>query len=641
MILRFAGNRNFWIMLACDCLLIIVAYYLSFFVRFDGDIPLPHLEIFCETVVWILPLKLVSFFFFDMYKGMWRYFGLHDVFNILKACTASSVAVVIVVLAVFRFVGFSRSVFAIDFILCLMFVGSARLLIRLAYSPLPSAMHFRNKRAPVERVLIIGAGDAGEKLLREIRDNTSLTYDVVGFVDDDPSKWRKTLHGVPVLGPVRDLRRIVEKHQVGQIVIAIPSADAGQMRTIIGYCRATEVPYKTLPSLGDLIDGNVSVSSIREVRYEDLLGRAPVELEMEAIGAYLRGKNVLVTGGAGSIGSELCRQIAAFAPARLIIVELNESGLYDIELRLKERFPGIQTVAVLGAIQDKARMDRIFSRFAPQVVFHGAAYKHVPMLELNPCEAVFNNIMGSKVIMELCLAHGLERCVVVSTDKAVRPTNVMGASKRVTEVLAQCFARENQVKFMAVRFGNVLGSVGSVLPLFERQIAQGGPVTVTHPEVMRYFMTIPEASSLILQAGAFGRGGELFVLKMGTAVRIDTMARDLITLSGLQPDLDIQIKYTGLRPGEKLYEELITAGEDIQPTRHKDIMVLRSDQCPPMKLVQEQIQDLVNLADAHDICGIKKKLCEMVPEYRPDTGRQAPEDEGIVVEKRLVSEFNG
>ena len=335
---------------------------------------------------------------------------------------------------------------------------------------------------------------------------------------------------------------------------------------------------------------------------------------------------MLVTGGAGSIGSELCRQIARFAPARLIIVEQNESGLYEIELQLKADFPGLKTVAVLGRIQEKERMDRVFARFAPRVVFHAAAYKHVPMMEMNPCEAVFNNIVGSRVIMELCHEHELDRCVIVSTDKAVRPTNVMGASKRVTELLAQCFARKNGVKFMAVRFGNVVGSAGSVIPLFKRQIERGGPVTVTHPEVTRYFMTIPEASSLILQAGAVGTGGELFVLKMGTPIRIANLARDLITLSGLQPDVDIEIRYTGLRPGEKLYEELITADEGIQPTRHRDIMVLRSDQCPSAALLEAQIRDLVDLAHAQDMRGIKEKLCEIVPEYCPELNCGLPEE---------------
>jgi FlaA1/EpsC-like NDP-sugar epimerase len=636
---RLVRNRNFWVMLFCDCLLVCGTYFLSFFMRFDGRIPSLHLQIFYNTLVWVVPLKLTAFFLFDMYKGMWRYFGLHDVLNIVKACTVACAGTIVIFMALFRTAGFSRSVFAIDFIVCLMVIGGLRMLIRLYHSPLPMGMIFKGKHTPVKRVLIIGAGNAGEQLLREIRNNPGLSYDVVGFIDDMPSKYHRTLHGVPVLGAIQDLKRVIKEHIVEQVIIAIPSASATQMRSIVGFCENAGVSYRTLPSLGDLIDGKATVSSIREVQYEDLLGREPVHLENTAIGEYLTGKNVLVTGGAGSIGSELCRQIARFKPARLIIVEQNESGLYEIELQLKADFPGLKTVAVLGRIQNKLRMDAVFKRFRPRVVFHAAAYKHVPMVELNPCEAVFNNIVGSKVILELCHAHNLDRCVIVSTDKAVRPTNVMGASKRVTELLAQCFAGKNGVKYMAVRFGNVVGSAGSVIPLFKRQIARGGPVTVTHPDVTRYFMTIPEAGSLILQAGAFGEGGELFVLKMGTPIRIANMARDIITLSGLQPDVDIEIKYTGLRPGEKLYEELITADEGIQPTRHKDIMVLKSDQCPSITHIEALIQDLVDLAQRQDIRGIKEKLCELVPEYCPELDCGLPEKDAAadVKERRPVA----
>lgn len=620
MLSRLTANRNFWILLVCDAILVGGAYFLSFVLRFEANIPVSHLKIFLNTIWWILPLKLILFLAFDMYKGMWRYFGVHDVLNIVKACAAASMLIIIVILALFRFTGFSRSIFVIDFILCLMAIGGLRLLIRLVHAPLPLGLTFKKKAAPAERFLIIGAGNAGEKLLREIQDNPVLRYDVVGFVDDLPAKFRQTLHGVPVLGPIADLDRIVKEYGVEQIILAIPSASAAQMRTIVDCCKTTDVPYKTLPGLGDLIDGKVSVSRVREVRYEDLLGRKPVLLETAAIGAYLSGKNILVTGGAGSIGSELCHQIARFKPARLIIVEHDESGLYELDLQLKTEFPELQTVAVLGPIQNKKRMEMVFRQFKPRVVFHAAAYKHVPMLELNPCEAVFNNILGSKVIMELCHAHDLDRCVIVSTDKAVRPTNVMGASKRVTELLAQSFARESRVKFMAVRFGNVIGSAGSVLPLFKRQIARGGPVTVTHPEVTRYFMTIPEAGSLILQAGAFGSGGDLFVLKMGTPIRIAAMAHDIIALSGLQPDVDIKIQYTGLRPGEKLYEELITADEGIQPTRHQDIMVLRADQCPSLPCIEGHIDELVHLAQSQDGKGIKAKLRMILPEYHPEPG---------------------
>jgi FlaA1/EpsC-like NDP-sugar epimerase len=360
------------------------------------------------------------------------------------------------------------------------------------------------------------------------------------------------------------------------------------------------------------------------VRFDDLLGREPVCLENDEICGYISGKRVMVTGAGGSIGSELCRQIACYAPGQLLLLDRNESALYELNLDLRAKYPGLQTVEILAATQNKNRMAHVFSDYRPQVVFHAAAYKHVPMMEMHPWEAIHNNIVGSMVLMEMCHVHQVERCVVISTDKAVRPTNVMGATKRMMEMLAQSYAGVNGVRFMAVRFGNVLGSVGSVLPLFKKQIAQGGPVTVTHPDVTRYFMTIPEAVSLVLQAGGLGKGGEIFVLKMGTPVRIADMARDMITLSGYVPDEDIKITFSGLRPGEKLYEELITEGEDISTTRFKDIMVLKNADPLPLDEMNRHVQNLVELAQAGNAGGIKEKLRHVVPEYAPQMKDNEP-----------------
>ena len=466
-------------------------------------------------------------------------------------------------------------------------------------------------------MLIIGAGDASEKLLREIRENRNLDCDVVGLLDDDSSKLRKTIHGIPVLGVVKDMHRIATAAKVNEIVIAVPSASATEMRRFVECCEKTGLPYKTLPVLSELLDGKVSVSSVREVRYEDLLRREPVYLEQGLIGKYLTDKRVMVTGGAGSIGAELCRQIAQFKPEMLILADRSESDLYETELELVAKFPDLNTVPVLGPIQYRYLMERVFKKHSPQVVFHAAAYKHVPLMETQPWEAVFNNIVGSQTLLDLCHLNGVERIVVVSTDKAVRPTNVMGASKRVVELLTQIYAHEYNSRCMAVRFGNVVGSAGSVLPLFEKQIGRGGPVTVTHPEVTRYFMTIPESAQLILQAGAIGSGGEIFVLKMGTPVRIDDMARDLIRMSGLKPGLDIEIRYIGLRPGEKIYEELITEGEGIQETQHEDIMVLNCENGSCLSEISGQIEELVRLAETCDAEGIKKALKSIVPEYSP------------------------
>jgi FlaA1/EpsC-like NDP-sugar epimerase len=417
--------------------------------------------------------------------------------------------------------------------------------------------------------------------------------------------------------------QITRLNGIDEIVIALPSASAEQMRRFVTLCENTGLPYKTLPALGELLDGKVSVNSVREVRYEDLLRREPVQLELEQIGEYLTNKRVLVTGGAGSIGAELCRQIARFRPEMLILADKNESGLYETELELVAKFPDLRTLPVLGPIQYRYLMERVFQRHHPQVVFHAAAYKHVPMMETQPWEAIFNNIVGSQTLLDLCHLNGVDRIVVVSTDKAVRPTNIMGASKRIVELLTQIYAREYNSRCMAVRFGNVVGSAGSVLPLFQKQIERGGPVTVTHPEVTRYFMTIPESAQLILQAGAIGNGGEIFILKMGTPVRIEDMARDLIRMSGLKPDLDIEVKYIGLRPGEKLYEELITEGEGITETEHDEIMVLECENGLCLEDIRGYVEELVRLAEACDAEEIKKALKRIVPEYQPWTSHPA------------------
>jgi FlaA1/EpsC-like NDP-sugar epimerase len=554
---------------------------------------------------------------------MWRYTSIHDLINLAKACVVSSGIIIFTLLISIRFVGFPRSVFVIDFLLTFLFLGGFRLGIRLYYDRKSNIgrLVFQTSGNNYRRLLIVGAGDASEKLLREIKENRNLHYDVVGLIDDDVTKMRKTIHGIPVVGTTGDVGKIAKASNVEEIVIAVPSATATQMRHFVDCCEKTDLPYKTLPAVCELLNGKVSVTAVREVRYEDLLRREPVHLESALIGEYLTDKRVMVTGGAGSIGAELCRQIAQFKPATLILADRSESGLYEAELELVAKFPDLNTVPVLGPIQYRYLMERVFREHRPQVIFHAAAYKHVPMMETQPWEAVFNNIVGSQTLLDLCSLNGVERIVVVSTDKAVRPTNVMGASKRVVELLAQLYAQEFNCRCIAVRFGNVVGSAGSVLPVFQKQIERGGPVTVTHPEVTRYFMTIPESAQLILQAGALGRGGEIFILKMGTPVRIDDMARDLIRMSGLKPDLDIEVKYIGLRPGEKLYEELITEGEGIQETQHEDIMVLNCDNGSCLSEINGQIEELVRLAEACDAEGIRMALKRIVPEYTPWMGQ--------------------
>ena len=471
-------------------------------------------------------------------------------------------------------------------------------------------------------MLIIGAGDCGEKIFREIRDNAHLQYKVVGFLDDDPEKIGKKIHGVPVLSSISDIQIAAAKVKADEALIAVPSASAKQMRHIVQLCDGSGIKYKTIPGMGELINGKVTVRSIREVAYRDLLGREVIKLETDRIGAYLKGQCVLVTGAGGSIGSELCRQICRFEPKTIVLIDRAEGPLYEIELELKKNFPETNVVPILEDILQKEPMEKAFDLHRPNTVFHAAAYKHVPMLELQPWKAINNNILGTLNVVEVSRRHQVERFVFISTDKAVRPANVMGSSKRVAEMLVQNqnTCNPSNTRFMIVRFGNVVGSVGSVIPLFKKQIEMGGPVTVTHPEVTRYFMTIPEACQLILQAGAMGKGGEIFLLDMGTSIKIDDMARDLIRLSGLEPDVDIQIEYIGLRPGEKLYEELIIEGEDIVPTDHEKIVVLKGLECNP-QILNGNIYKLSELAKHQDRKKIIETLKEIVPEYQPEETR--------------------
>ena len=617
-------KKNFWIILSIDILLLCLAYFLSYLIRFEGDLPPEHLLTFKQTIWFVVPFKLLVFSFFKLYKGMWRYTSLVDLMNLIKGTFLSSGAIILIILYVNRFQGYPRSVFVIDAFLTLFFIGGIRLFIRLVYQRGPSNLpktaglpFFKNMKEKEDRLLIIGAGDAAEKILRELQSNPRLKYDVVGFLDDDPKKHGMQIHGVPVLGDIDQLMSLVKEYEVNEILIAIASGTRKEMRRIVGLCEGTGLKFRIIPSIGELIDGRLSVKSIREVAYEDLLGRKSVQLEVEKIGEYLKDKPILVTGAGGSIGSELCRQIARFFPKNLILFDRTENNLYETEMDLQRDFAYLPYTPILGSVQNLGVLKRVFLKYRPRVVFHAAAYKHVPIMELNPWEAIFTNIKGTLCFLEMVKEFEVDRFVFVSTDKAVRPSSVMGASKRIAELLTQCYnANHSPTRFMSVRFGNVIGSSGSVIPLFKRQIEKGGPVTVTHPEVTRYFMTVSEAAQLILQAGAMGEGGEVFILDMGLPIKILDLARDLIRLSGFEPDRDIEIKFIGLRPGEKLFEELVTEGEDIFPTAHKKISVLRRKSCDLDEL-RAEIDELILLAEKQDARGIKKKMKEVLPEYQP------------------------
>jgi FlaA1/EpsC-like NDP-sugar epimerase len=621
--------RNFLIVLAIDAGIVAFAWYFANLLRFNFDIPPDSVAAITHLLPLVLGTNMVVFYMFNLYKGMWRYTSIDDLLNIIKASSISALIVATVVAFTHGLEGFARSAFVIDWVLTIFLIGGYRVGIRLYFwlgpkdrlSSFRLLTHFRlrkGERSGARKLLILGAGDCGEKIYREIQDNASLRYEVVGFLDDDLAKVGKLLHGVPILGTTSELKTLAQRIGAEETLIAIPSATAAQMRALLARCEESGLPSKTVPGMGELIDGKVSIKAIRDVDYRDLLGREVIRLDENRIAGYLEKARVLVTGAGGSIGSELCRQICRFGPSCLILYERAESPLYEIDLELRTDYPGARVVPVLGDIRDRGQFSRALSDHQPQVVFHAAAYKHVPMMELQPWKAVRNNIVGTRHVMDLSKEHGVERFVLVSTDKAVRPANVMGASKRVAELLVQnqngCGL--NTTRFMTVRFGNVVGSVGSVVPLFKKQIERGGPVTVTHPEVTRYFMTIPEACQLILQAGAMGEGGEIFILDMGTPVRIVDMAKDLIRLSGFEPDADIKIEFVGLRPGEKLFEELITSGEGIVPTSHEKILVLRGKTCDQERL-NAVIDDLTKLAEKQNGAGIKAKLQEIVEDYTP------------------------
>lgn len=638
---RQAGNIKFWFVLLTDIFLLAVAHIVSYVARFDGRLTPELWQTIHIVLPWLLAGKIIVFYWSGLYRGMWRYTGVVDFLNILKASAVVTLAVVCAIVYLNRFEGFSRSVFLLDGVFTFLFISGHRIAIRLAYQKFSAGRtgnrtaspHFRRGK----RLLIIGAGDAAEKVTREIMDNLSLPYRIVGFLDDDPPKIGKRIHGIPVLSFTSQLPDVLTKVEVDEILIAMPSAARDQMSRIVELCRASGVPFKTVPGLGEIINDKVSIKAIRDVSYKDLLGRPAVRLELEKIGDLLRDKTVLVSGAGGSIGSELCRQILKFQPGLLVLWDASEEKLYQLEMEILHEHGFGNYVAVLGHVQDQEILTGVFAHYRPEIVFHAAAYKHVPMIEKNPWEGVYNNIFATRRLIRTSVEHAVARFILVSTDKAVRPTNVMGATKRMTERIMQayCHAMESgklkgTTRFMAVRFGNVLGSSGSVIPLFKRQIELGGPVTVTHPDITRYFMSIEEASQLILQAASMGKGGEIFILEMGTPVRIAQMARDLIRLCGKEPDIEVEIKYTGLRPGEKLFEELITEGEGIVATAHEKIMVLRGDDCSLMDL-EEPLQRLKHHAQHHDAAGIKRVLQGVVPEYTPNEGEAVlPPSSGAV-----------
>jgi len=651
-----SAERSFWkralhgaAILALQVFLLAAAFWLALAVRFDFSLVTAggrHWvgSYFLPLLPMVLAIKIIVWWVMGLHRGTWRYVGLGDLINLLAG---SQIALGLVFAGYYLWQtiaiwmnarnggggvtpsigGIPETVFLLDWLFGVILVGGARVFARLVHE---ESRPIAN--GGLVRLLIVGAGDAAEAVLRELRRMPEQRYRVVGLVDDDSAKSKARIHGAAVLGPVSSLPRVCHEHQIGEILIALPSASNQEMQRIVSLCRATQMAadmrgngsssgatalrFRTIPSLQDILAGKATANQIRDVSVNDLLGRDAVQTDMAAVGALLHGQVVLVSGAGGSIGSELCRTICQYEPSLLVLLDKAENAIFEIERELRKSYPTVKMAPTIGDISDAVRMDQVFSDFQPSIVFHAAAHKHVPLAESNPGEAIRNNVFGTKTLADAAAANDVKNFVMISTDKAVNPSSIMGATKRCAEIYTQALARRCHTNFITVRFGNVLGSNGSVVPIFKQQIAGGGPVTVTHPEMRRYFMTIPEASQLVLQAGALGQRGEIFVLDMGQPVRILDLARDIIILSGLRPEVDIPIVFTGLRPGEKLYEELSIRGENMVATRHPKIAIWKSEPANNA-YVQKMIDELEPLQH----CTVREQvlfgLKQFVPEMKP------------------------
>ncbi|MBF0522025.1 MAG: polysaccharide biosynthesis protein [Candidatus Omnitrophica bacterium] len=587
------------IILLAHVAIVVVAYSLSFLLRFDFSIPLSELPGFFNAFFLIIPVKLLVFAYFGLYRGLWMYSSIYDLMKILKA-NVSATAFFIISVALWGGQGFPRSIFIVDFVLCTGLVGGIRFI-----SIFIKENYYRGYKDGIRRILIVGAGEAGLMLLREYRKNPSLGW-IVGFIDDDKIKIDESIQGIRILGGRRDIPRVVEESEVDEIILAIPSAQGEVVRDILSYCEQTPAKIKVVPGFSKILSGEMEVRA-RDVKPEDLLGRETVRINEDEIRNYVGGKVVLVTGAGGSIGSEICRQIVRFNPKEIILFDHHENFVYFLTIEFKVRYPSVSIKTCIGDIRDVGLLKRLFTKETPEVIFHAAAHKHVPLMEENPIAAVKNNVLGSRNMIYAAHHYGVERFVLISTDKAVNPINVMGMSKRVAEMILQAKAKVSKTKFMAVRFGNVLGSAGSVVPLFKKQIADGGPITITHPDVKRYFMSITEAVMLVLQAGSMGKCGELFILDMGEQIKVIEIARNLIALSGLTIDKDISIKFIGLRPGEKLEEELLLDKEKDAATKHDKIFISQPQEFD-LENLGRGIKRLHRLVAVMDVEGVMEEM---------------------------------
>ena len=637
-----------------DVLVSNASYFVALWLRFDlrfSQIPEKYLDAWQKMIPFFSAACLLIFIFCKLYRSVWKFASYIEVMRSLGG-TLLSLAVMIAGTFIIG-VRMPFTYYFVGAVLQFLSVMGARILYRLRTLLRDWSRNRKNKDA--SNVMIVGAGSAGQMILRDIRRVSTIKDDVRCFIDDDPNKWGRYIDGVPVAGGRDDIMRMVEKYGIRKIYIAIPSADAGTRRDLLNICKETGCELKNLPGMYQLVLGDVTVSAMKDVQVEDLLGREPIIPDMEEIFRFITGKTVLVTGGGGSIGSELCRQIADHAPKQLIIFDIYENNAYAVQLELKKKHPDLDLVVLIGSVRDSRRIFGVFKKYKPDIVYHAAAHKHVPLMEDSPCESIKNNAIGTYKTAYAAMVHGTGRFVLISTDKAVNPTNIMGASKRICEMIVQSFDaaikngtcarlpqlfthdgeenadrdgtgevfRRAHTEFVAVRFGNVLNSNGSVIPIFKKQIEEGGPVTVTHPDIVRYFMTIPEAVSLVLTAGTYARGGEIFVLDMGEPVKIDTLARNLIKLSGHKPDVDIKVAYTGLRPGEKLYEEKLMAEEGLQQTKNKLIFIGNPVPFDP-DVFLSQLEGLMDTAYRNDEKNIRSRVKDIVSTYHPAPAYDSP-----------------
>ena len=593
-----------------DILSIIFSLYGSLILRFEGLLEQTYISNINSVLLIVIILNIAILFLMKMYKSLWQFASVTELFNVIT----SSILCSLVNIVIFEIANkdLPEACYFLYFLLLTLCLGITRFSYR--FIRMYKSHIVPKSRRELQKVMIIGAGLAGEKTYQEITYNPSVYKKVVCFIDDDKSKQGRRIHDVTVYGGREKIIEAAKKFGVEEILLAMPSGNRKEVANILNICKETKCQIKKLPGIYQMINGDIHISDFKDVEIQDLLGREPIKVNIEDIIRYVTGKVVMVTGGGGSIGSELCRQIAASGPKQLIIVDIYENNAYDIQLELKHKYPNLNLETIIASVRNSKKMDKLFEKYQPDIVYHAAAHKHVPLMEDSPNEAVKNNVFGTLNVVKAADKYKTKKFILISTDKAVNPTNIMGATKRICEMIVQSYNKQSQTEYVAVRFGNVLGSNGSVIPLFKKQIKEGGPVTVTHPDIIRYFMTIPEAVSLVLQAGAYAKGGEIFILDMGEPVKIADMARNLIKLSGYEPDVDIKIEYTGLRPGEKLYEELLMKEEGLQDTPNHLIHIGK-----PIELDETTFfNKLTNLKEAvyKETSDVRLLVKDIVPTYK-------------------------